>query len=60
MALLAGVPPSVVAETLGHTSTALVHSTYGHIVPVMRADQVAKIQRLYAPSQAPLATAADV
>ncbi len=46
--LLAGVNARVVSERLGHASVAFTLEKYGHVLPAMEADAVAKLDKLLA------------
>ncbi len=46
LALLDGIPSKVVAEVLGHSSTAVTENVYMHVTPGMQADATARVAAL--------------
>lgn len=46
IALASGIPNKVVAERLGHSSTAITDNLYSHVTPTMGADAAAKVAGL--------------
>jgi integrase len=54
--LAQGVPEPAIVELLGHSSPALLHRTYGHVLETMRAEGAAAMDRVF--SQAPFVLSA--
>jgi integrase len=48
LALSAGVPPKVVAEELGHASTAFTLDVYSHLLPHMQDEAAIKVEQILA------------
>jgi integrase len=46
LALAAGVSPRVLADRLGHSSTAVTTDTYQHVLPSMDADAARRVAAL--------------
>jgi integrase len=46
LALVAGVPPKVVSEMLGHASAAFTLDVYSHVLPHMQNSAAAKVGKL--------------
>ena len=48
LALLEGIPAKVVAEIMGHSSTAVTLDTYSHVDAGMQADATSRVASLFA------------
>jgi integrase len=53
-ALIAGVPPKVVSEMLGHASVAFTLDVYAHVLPHMQEQAAAKVEALLFPTVTPV------
>jgi integrase len=47
IALAAGASPKVVAEQLGHVSTAFTLDSYAHVLPHMQDEAVAQVEAMF-------------
>jgi integrase len=54
LALVAGVPPKVVSEQLGHASAAFTLDIYSHVLPHMQSEAAVRVEALLYPSSARL------
>ena len=60
IALLRGVKPKVISETLGHSSVAFTMDVYNHIIEGMQEDAMALLDEVLQAGVAELADAADL